>query len=204
MAIEPSERRSVRGTRQRLIDAAVRVFARHGYHKATVDEIVSECGSSKGAFYFHFDGKEALFAGLLEEFADRLARAVEEAVRTAQEPGSARVAAAIRAALGLFAEYEDLSRVFLIEAVGVSPEMERRRRALFERFTALIQLYLEQASRRHRMTLGDSRLVAGALLGAINEVVIQWLSGPKRRPLVELEPDLTALVLRAAGWEAEG
>jgi AcrR family transcriptional regulator len=60
-------RRSREETRQKLLDAALHVFARNGYERATVDEIVREAGFSKGAFYVHFETKEDLFWEMLEE-----------------------------------------------------------------------------------------------------------------------------------------
>jgi TetR/AcrR family transcriptional regulator, transcriptional repressor for nem operon len=61
------KRRSREETRQKLLDAALQVFARNGYERATVDEIVREAGFSKGAFYVHFETKEDLFWEMLKE-----------------------------------------------------------------------------------------------------------------------------------------
>ena len=66
-------------TRQRLMDAALGVFARNGYERATVDEIVREAGFSKGAFYVHFDAKEDIFWAMLEERTKHLQEAFREA-----------------------------------------------------------------------------------------------------------------------------
>ena len=60
-------RRSREQTRQRLLEAALTVFAHNGFERATVDEIVREAGFSKGAFYVHFETKDDLFWELLEE-----------------------------------------------------------------------------------------------------------------------------------------
>ncbi|MDQ6605201.1 MAG: TetR/AcrR family transcriptional regulator [Actinomycetota bacterium] len=57
-------------TRDELLTAALRVFARRGYGQAGVDEIAAEAGYSKGALYWHFSGKEGLFLALLEERID--------------------------------------------------------------------------------------------------------------------------------------
>lgn len=64
------KRRSREQTRQKLLDSALQVFARHGYERATVDEIVREAGFSKGAFYVHFETKEDLFWEMLQERID--------------------------------------------------------------------------------------------------------------------------------------
>jgi AcrR family transcriptional regulator len=54
-------------TRKRLLDAAATVFIERGYEGARVDAILAEANLSKGAFYWHFAGKEDLFFGLLWE-----------------------------------------------------------------------------------------------------------------------------------------
>jgi AcrR family transcriptional regulator len=62
-------------TRRRLVDAAEAVFARSGYHGASVDEIAREAGATTGALYSNFAGKEDLFLALFEE---RIAADVDE------------------------------------------------------------------------------------------------------------------------------
>ena len=58
-------------TRERLLDAAERVFARHGYGGASIDLISSEAGYSKGAIYSNFESKEAVFLELLGVYMQR-------------------------------------------------------------------------------------------------------------------------------------
>jgi len=53
-------------TREQVIAAAARVFARRGYHKATVEEIASEAGFTIGALYSNFSGKEELFLAIAD------------------------------------------------------------------------------------------------------------------------------------------
>jgi AcrR family transcriptional regulator len=70
-------------TRDRLLEAAGRVFARLGYHRASVEEVAAEAGFSTGALYSNFAGKEDLFLALLEaqirRHSEELAEAVAEA-----------------------------------------------------------------------------------------------------------------------------
>jgi len=80
-------------TRERLLAAARIVFARSGFHGASVEEVASEAGFSTGALYSNFEGKEDLFLVLMEREIDEHARQVAEAVR-------ARASVAERAAGG--------------------------------------------------------------------------------------------------------
>jgi AcrR family transcriptional regulator len=67
-------------TRDGLLAAARTVFARRGYHGASVDEIAAEAGYSTGALYSNFDGKEDLFLALMDREIDEHAREIAEAV----------------------------------------------------------------------------------------------------------------------------
>jgi AcrR family transcriptional regulator len=68
-------------TRERLLAAARSVFARNGFHGASVEEIASAAGFSTGALYSNFDGKEDLFLVLMEREIEAHAREITEAVR---------------------------------------------------------------------------------------------------------------------------
>jgi AcrR family transcriptional regulator len=64
-------------TRTRLLEAAAQVYARRGFEGATLEEVASEAGFTKGAVYGHFGSKENLLLALVEEY---LAGAVSEQV----------------------------------------------------------------------------------------------------------------------------
>jgi AcrR family transcriptional regulator len=74
-------------TRARLLDSAARVFARRGFHAASVEEVAEEAGFSKGAVYSNFESKEDLFLAMVEaRFGDRLG-AIRAAVAEPGAPG---------------------------------------------------------------------------------------------------------------------
>jgi AcrR family transcriptional regulator len=78
-------------TREDLVTAAARVFARRGYHKATVEEIAAEAGFSTGAVYSNFDGKEQLFLAIADrQVGDRVAEitAVADAAERQGDAGT--------------------------------------------------------------------------------------------------------------------
>src|SRR5690606_2295605 len=74
-------------TRQRLLDAATEVFARRGFHAATLDEVAEAAGHTKGAVYSNFAGKNGLFLALLDRHLDDQLAQVEQlaATRTSAE-----------------------------------------------------------------------------------------------------------------------
>ncbi len=184
-------------TRDRILDAALEVFAGKGYHRAIVDDIVRASGTSKGAVYHHFPNKEAVFVALVDEFAGRLAGAV--AATVAERHGAlAKVEGALTAALTTFAENERLARLILLEAVSLGATYQAKRAEVAGRFAALIQGYLDEAAAEGSIAPLDTRIATLAWLGAVNEVVIQWLHGGID-DLRATIPALTRLLLRSIG-----
>jgi|SRR5829696_990162 len=57
--------------REQILEAAQRVFARHGYEGATVARLEEEIGLSRGAIFNYFENKEALFIALVQQSSDR-------------------------------------------------------------------------------------------------------------------------------------
>ena len=185
-------------TRERILHAALTVFARKGYHKALVDDIVRASRTSKGAVYHHFPNKEALFLALVDDFAARLAQAVADAI--ARSHGAlGKVEAALTAGLETFAGNRELARILLLEAVSLGAAYEAKRAEIHERFAALIQGYLDEAASEGSIPPLDTRVATLAWLGAVNEVVIQWLSRGTPDLLSEAVPALTPMLLRSIG-----
>ena len=58
-------------THRMLKDAAIKIFGLRGFERAAVDQITEEAGFSKGAFYDHFESKEALFHEILRDRLNR-------------------------------------------------------------------------------------------------------------------------------------
>jgi AcrR family transcriptional regulator len=184
-------------TRARILDAALSVFARKGYHRALVDDIVRASATSKGAVYHHFPNKEAVFLALVDDFAARLAGAV--AAEVARRQGAlAKVEGALGAALATFADNERLARLILLESVSLGPTYQAKRAEVTGRFVSLIQAYLDEAVADGSLAPLDTRLATLVWLGAVNEIVVQWLHGAVD-DLAATIPDLTRLLLRSIG-----
>jgi AcrR family transcriptional regulator len=64
-------------TRARILEAAIKLFSKYGYNAASVDDICTEAGVSKGAFYHHFKTKQALFIALLDGWLKTIDEAIE-------------------------------------------------------------------------------------------------------------------------------
>ncbi|NDJ61929.1 MAG: TetR/AcrR family transcriptional regulator [Chloroflexi bacterium] len=191
--------RDPEATRGRILDAALEIFSHKGYHDASVDEIVAQSETSKGAVYFHFPNKQTLFLALVDKFADLLERRVTAAIEQ-EAQGIQRVDAALRACLDTFGKYRRLAKILLVQAVGLGQVFEEKRMAVQDRFASLIKIYLDEAVTVGDIAPTDTELVSQAWMGAINEIVIRWVYTGQPDP-ERIMMTLRPMLLRSVGFE---
>src|SRR5437764_10440746 len=124
--------------RRVILDAAVRVFARKGFHASRVGDIAEEAGVAHGLLYHYFASKDELLEIVFRETWDELLgaiRGVEESGETARE--QLRQVAAIM--LRSWRRDPDLIRV-LVREIGRNPELQRRIDALRQVFDAVARI----------------------------------------------------------------
>jgi len=83
-----------------LLDAALRVFAERGYRNTRIDDVAEAAGVTKGAIYHYFATKEELLLRAIESYHDRTFGAIDEILRDAAGPVSARIRLMMRKAFG--------------------------------------------------------------------------------------------------------
>lgn len=74
-------------SRERILDAAMEIFARYGYRRASMDQVAEAAGLTRQAVYHHFPGKEALFRAGVEALHDGALEAAVAAGAAAEEAG---------------------------------------------------------------------------------------------------------------------
>jgi AcrR family transcriptional regulator len=69
----------------RILDAAMRVFRRHGFRRSSIEQAAEEAGLTRQALYHHFDSKEALFRAVIERLYEEALAAEAAAAKQAEE-----------------------------------------------------------------------------------------------------------------------
>jgi len=188
-------------TRERILEAAVNVFASKGYHDTKVDDIVAESNTSKGSFYFYFPSKQEIFLALVDSFADLLESRLRARVQ-AETSGVARVDLALRVCLETFGQYRGLAKIALVQATGLGHVFEEKRRAVNDRFIAFIKKNLDEAIAEGGIPALDTEVAACAWIGALNEIVLRWVYTGQPDPVRAL-PSLRRLLLQSVGIPEE-
>lgn len=195
---EPRDGRTRPQTRERLLEAAIKVFSEKGYYATAVDDIVAASDTSKGSFYNFFPSKQEIFLALVDRLFGRLVSRVEASV--AEKRGALpKVDAALHAALDEISRHRRIARILFIEAAGLGHAFNEKLFELHKSFAALIAAHLKRAVEEGSIPPIDTELAAYAWFGAINEVVVRWLYTGEPADLLDALPELRSLLLRSIG-----
>jgi AcrR family transcriptional regulator len=168
-----------------LLDAATRLFGRHGYHAATVPMIVAEAGSSVGSFYAHFSNKEDVFASVLAALGRKVTDLMDEA-RGSQSDPLLGISRAVESLFMFLAENPREARILIVESSGLSPRLEQVRRDLLKQHAGVVRQTLESAP--EVTVAADPAIASRCLVGAVFEALYSWLEEDpaNRQPAVEV------------------
>jgi TetR/AcrR family fatty acid metabolism transcriptional regulator len=161
--------------RRVLLDAAVRVFARKGFHFARVGDIAEEAGVAHGLLYHYFSSKDEVLATVFRETWSDLLGAVGDVEKSGENAGEQlRQVAAIL--LRSWRRNPDLVRV-LVREVTRTAEVERRVGEIDAAFEALERIIRKGQSAGELRDDLDARLAAVVFYGALEEILTGWVLG---------------------------
>jgi TetR/AcrR family fatty acid metabolism transcriptional regulator len=185
--------------RRRILDAAVRVFARKGYFGAKVAEIASRAGVADGTIYLYFHNKEDILVSLFNEvMAEHIEGARSEIAHLPSAP--ARLLAIAARHLRLFGGNRDLAVVFQVELRHSTRFLERFTGSWLQDYFAVVNTVIEEGQKEKSLRPDLPRKVAAkAFFGALDEMVTSWILSRKEYDLAQLAGPVVDLFLDGAG-----
>lgn len=161
--------------RRLILDAAVRVFARKGYHTCRVGDIAEEAGVAHGLLYHYFRSKEELLETIFRETWRELLDAVQSVEET-DETARERLAGIAKILLRSWRRDPDLVRV-LVREVTRSSHLQERIEEIDAAFAGLERIIARgQEEGEFRADL-DPRMAAYVFYGALEEILTGWVLG---------------------------
>ncbi|HEY6794487.1 MAG TPA: helix-turn-helix domain-containing protein [Kineosporiaceae bacterium] len=185
-------------TRERVFAAATELIAEQGFAGTTVDEIAARAGVAKGTVFYQFGSKEHLFEELLRHGVDRLLDRLRQAVEGRH--GWAALEALVRAELEGAAEHLAFIQVFLAELFRTGRPWRPTLLELRGRATGMVHDVLLDGQRLGELDPGlDAEFAAGALLGAVAVVALDWLTYSPGRSLDDVHAAAVRMVRGRVG-----
>ncbi|GAA1268193.1 TetR/AcrR family transcriptional regulator [Saccharothrix xinjiangensis] len=174
-------KRLPRAVRERqIMDAAVDVFSRLGFHAASMDEISEVAGISKPMLYAYLGSKEELFATCIRREATRMMEAIANGVE-AEAPPDVQLWSGLRAFFGFVAENRASWQVLHRQASSQGGPFAEELADMRGRAISLVAaLLVHSADFANVPRAGDKEAesLAAALVGAGESLADWWLDNP--------------------------
>lgn len=160
--------------RERILRAAVRVFARKGFYASRVSDIAKSAGVADGTIYLYFKSKDELLISLFEDRITRLLTLLREEI-TRLESSPDRVRRVIEFQLGLLEGERDLAEVI---TVNLRQSSRFLKQFASRRFTEYLELMASViADGQHAGELRSdvsARVMARVIFGALDGIALTW------------------------------
>jgi AcrR family transcriptional regulator len=156
-------------TRQTVVEAAARVFARQGYRATTLRDITNEAGVTQGALYFHFDSKQQLAAEIIRR---QHARSIVAGAKLLEDAGASGIASMVSLSGVLAAQIvsDPIVQAGLRLSTESADDLSEDSKSPYVEWISSCRLFLEKARQQ-----GETR--EGLNLDAAAEVVISAFTG---------------------------
>ena len=204
--LTPEERRAARRTR--LTAAALELFSDQGYANTTIEGICSTAGVTARHFYEEFGSREELLRAVFDEAVDHATERILHALAVATEQSlglEASVRAGVDAFVHAFLDDPHRARIMCLESIGVSADLEAHRREVIHAFAGILEADAHRFMDIDAIRHGDVVLTTRALVGGINEIVVDWILDEDPPPLemvsrVTANMFLAVIGYRPGGW----
>jgi AcrR family transcriptional regulator len=187
--------------KNRIIEAAVVVFARKGYASATVADIAARAKIGKGTIYEYFTSKEDLFFAVFKWFKTQTEAATRVHIAVLGDSAAKRLEAISDSLMGM---WPDIAEVFTLTmefwAASSSSQMRDRFKANFrntyQEFRGVVKSLIDEGITRGEFRPGiDSESVAAAMVGAWDAMFLQAWFDEDFDPL-KTSRDFLAVIIR--------
>lgn len=194
--IKSSYEEKARATRRKIINEATKLFARQGFHKTTVTDIVNAIGMTQGALYHHFPNKRAL----LDAVVDGRARGIESYQALLKNRG--RSLETVRQVVNLMVEHFNKNpeattclAALTTEFAGTDdPSLEKIRQAC-DIFVDTFETILSG-----HPAINDPRAAAIAFFGAVQGIAIQGLLRERKMAIHKMADAFLSMINMPRKW----
>lgn len=174
---------------QRLLAAALELFSRDGYAQTTIEALCSEAKVTTRHFYQAFATRDALLLKLYNQLIADLQQGLLLAIMGEDLSLQDRIKRLIQALIQHYLTDKRCAQIGVIEVVGASPMIERRRREVIHGIARMIETFMLHLAALGRIPEHNYRMLALAIVGGVNELIADWLVS-QQPSLEELEAEM--------------
>jgi AcrR family transcriptional regulator len=161
--------------RRRILDAAIRVFARQGFHSARVSDIAAEAGVAYGLVYHYFDSKDQMLNELFTERWSLLLDAIREADSQLEGP-RAKLGAAAGFIIESYRHDPELMKVIIVEVTRSANSFGRTHLPeIRQAYDAIAKIVSDAQADGEFRTDVSAQFASMLFYGAIEQLLTGWI-----------------------------
>jgi TetR/AcrR family fatty acid metabolism transcriptional regulator len=173
------------GKHQKILKAAVKIFARKGFYNARVSEIAREANVADGTIYLYFKNKDDILIHLFEEEMDLIIQAMREEVLVLDDPLE-KLRVFVKKHLQMVEENPCLAEVIQVELRQSNKFMKDYRNQRFREYLNLLADIVLEGQRKGLFRLDvNPSIVKRVIFGALDEMSTFWVLAKQRIYSVE-------------------
>jgi AcrR family transcriptional regulator len=182
--------------REQVLRHAKRIFARKGYHRTNIADIIAHARIARGTFYLYFEGKRGIFEELLEQALGDLRDRIHRLKVGPEQPSPVeQLRGNVARVLNFVLAERELTDILLNHSTGFDRELDARIQDFYDRVIEQIQRSLDLGINMNLVRRCDTRAAAYCILGVVKEVVLH-LSRERRIDITRLTEEILEFGLR--------
>lgn len=169
----------------RILDAAIKVFARKGFYNATIADIAKVAEVAEGTIYLYFKNKDDLLISIFEESMGIFIEEAKKELGGIEDPKT-KLKRFLSLHLELVQKNPELAQVLQIELRQSSKFMKEYEGGKLGEYLNLVRGILEEGEKKGVFRGGlDARILRRAIFGAVDELALEWLLMKKKKYSLE-------------------
>ena len=160
--------------RTRILEGALKAFAKKGFYNTRVSEIASEAGVADGTIYLYFKNKDDLLISLFEDRMEYIIDRLKGELEAVDGGMLDQLRSFVHLHFRLAVEHRDLAEFITVELRQSAKFVKEYENPKFAHYLKMLHSLIERGQREGVLRSDlDSRLVTRALFGALDEVLLQ-------------------------------
>ncbi|KKM09247.1 hypothetical protein SY88_19655 [Clostridiales bacterium PH28_bin88] len=179
-----------------IIDAAVRVFAETGYHRAQVSRIAREAGVADGTVYLYFESKEDILISLFQTKMGEFIETIRSEIEGLEDVGE-KLSRVVSGHFRQLGNHRELAMVTQIELRQADPGIAQGISQPMKQYFELIEDLVREGQVKGQVPADvDARLARKMIFGTMDEVVTSWVMSSRIYALEGLSEPVFRLLAR--------
>jgi TetR/AcrR family transcriptional regulator, fatty acid metabolism regulator protein len=183
------------GKRKRILDSAIKVFAKTGYSDARMQDVAKEADVSHGTVYVYFKSKDALFVSIFQEILGELVQYIGSEIQK-EKNAEDKLRRMISMQLGIIEENPDLTKLILIEFPRSGNFLNDSNTDVLSKYIDLISDVIKQGIDEGIFSINiRTDIIATMIYAGIQGIATRWILDGMNYPLTVMHKEIADILL---------